>query len=813
MEPLRTLVFAGLRKDKGTFIGLALLLFLAALALTLTTSLFVDLSEREEALLDEVGSGDVCASDLASNLTDEAIEEIRALPDVESVKVTSAFSAPTRFEDAQGNELKEDVAALTTIYEAWGSSIDTHVFKDDLSSYRDVQQGPGLGEVYVRPAQKTLFGAEVGDYAVLDIGGKEERLRVAGFFEDPQLGSPFIETNHLILSEATFKELLAKVEAAEASSTSVGNIALMGNVAYLITEINVFLTPQAREAGLDGRDLAREIAEETEWGAWGSNIFSRQALVGYNLMVVQVTTAMLAAFSLLLFVVALILCLHTASSSIESGYADWGALKSIGLSRKTLRRSLTMQYVLCAFVGLLLGFVAGRLIEPLFWPPFLLLTGILVESAASPMAALGCCAALLIALLAFIALKALKIGRISPLVALRQGDGDVRFSPRGASAISGQHLKASLAWRAIVSEKGRYVGLGVCSLLLCAFIALCFGIGGAVAQDESVYRTFGMWKSDMSVRIVSDDVSFDEVRETIEEVVPVEREWQEGVVVMSFKGEARSFVGLSDAGVIDEAAILSGRSPKQANEALLGMSITRSMGLSVGDEFVVPTGEDEKTFIVSGVFSSALNGGNGIILTYEGLKELAGSDLEAAGQSRQYHVADPSKIGEATEALESRFGDAVDTELTGLFGSATNTILLVRNLLTGMGYAMSAFALVLACVAVMLVCRRMLVTERRDLGIYRAIGFSVRSLRASFATRFLAVSAIGALLGSLLVMATGGWLVGSLFALFGVGAFELSLPLWEAAIISAVFALAFTLAAYAFSGGIKNASVHGLVAE
>lgn len=43
-----------------------------------------------------------------------------------------------------------------------------------------------------------------------------------------------------------------------------------------------------------GQDLARKIAEEAEWGARGSNVYSRQALVGYNLMVVQVMTAMLA---------------------------------------------------------------------------------------------------------------------------------------------------------------------------------------------------------------------------------------------------------------------------------------------------------------------------------------------------------------------------------------------------------------------------------------------------------------------------------------------------------------------------------------
>lgn len=105
MEPLRTLVLAGLRKDKGTFIGLALLLSLTALALTLITSLFVDLSAREEALLDQIAAGDVFANDLVSNLTDEDVDEIEALPEVQDVKVTEAFTAPTRVEDVQGNEV------------------------------------------------------------------------------------------------------------------------------------------------------------------------------------------------------------------------------------------------------------------------------------------------------------------------------------------------------------------------------------------------------------------------------------------------------------------------------------------------------------------------------------------------------------------------------------------------------------------------------------------------------------------------------------------------------------------------------------
>ncbi len=815
MEPLRTLVFAGLRKDKGTFIGLALLLFLAALVLTLTTSLFVDLSGREEALLDQVGAGDVAANDLVSNLTDEDVEEIEALPEVGEVKVTEAFAAPTRVEDARGSEIVKSSPPSASAYESWGSSLDFNVLDDDLSSYRDAKGGPADDEAYVRVAEHTLHDMQIGDRLVLDIGGHETSLRVAGFYEDPQMGTPFMETKRYLLSAGTFEKLLAEVEKTGVSGAGVSSGAVaMEKEAYPIREINVMLTPEARSQGIDGHDLTQLIDDGTSWGASAHTMFSRQTLAGYGLLVVQVITAVLAAFSLILFVVALILCLHTASSSIQSGYADWGVLKGAGLPRNGLCRVLVMQYALAAFAGLALGFVAGCLLEPLFWPMFLLITGILVVEASFPWAGICCCAALLAALVACVAVMTRKIGRITPLAALRQGDGDVRFSPRGASAISGSCLRASLAWRAIMSEKGRYAGIGACSLLLCAFVALCFGIGGAVAGDDAVYKAFGVWKSDGSVRFDGQEVSLDEVRETIESVSPITREWEEGAAVLNLNGEACTFVGLSDTDVLEEASIVSGRAPKHDNEALVGLSLARTKGLSVGDELQVEKGDgEERTYIVSGLLSSVLNSGNSVVLTYKGLQELAAPESEGADVSRQYQLADPDKADEVAEALASRFGDSVDTESTGLFGSSTNTLLLIRDMLTAIGYAMSAFALALACVAVMLTSRRTLLSERRDMGIYRAMGFTAASLRASFALRFLVVSAVGALAGSALTMAAGGALISTLFSLFGVGAFSLALPAWEALAISAAFALAFALSAFGMSRRIKEVSVRELVVE
>ena len=90
MEPLRTLVAAGLRRDKGTFIGLAVLVFLAAFALTFTISLFSDLSERADVRYGESGAGDMYVIDWGMQADTDVAERLEALPEVGSVQIGRA---------------------------------------------------------------------------------------------------------------------------------------------------------------------------------------------------------------------------------------------------------------------------------------------------------------------------------------------------------------------------------------------------------------------------------------------------------------------------------------------------------------------------------------------------------------------------------------------------------------------------------------------------------------------------------------------------------------------------------------------------
>lgn len=70
-----------------------------------------------------------------------------------------------------------------------------------------------------------------------------------------------------------------------------------------------------------------------------------------------------------------------------------------------------------------------------------------------------------------------------------------------------------------------------------------------------------------------------------------------------------------------------------------------------------------------------------------------------------------------------------------------------RNAMTVIIYAISV---VFSLVVVMMFCKKAFLQERRDIGIYKSLGFTSGKLRLQFAVRFLIVALIGSVLGSVL---------------------------------------------------------------
>lgn len=811
MALMRTLIAAGLKRGRRSFVGIFLLMTLTGAALTFTVSMYVDLNVREEAALAEIEAGDVYAADVSANLNRDVAAEIEALPEVAEARLNDALGVPVRFY-RDGSAVDENPTAGTALV-AWGDALAFRLFSEDGMSLAEKTPEPEPDEVYVPVSMQVSPGIHKGDELEVIVGGTTRRLTIAGFYEDPQMGTPFMEVKRYMVAARTFDEVAAEVDAAALDGGTQELFSSQGKLgAYRMAEINVRLTDEARAAGTTSSDLARIIAKKVAWANTASGMFASDTLVGYAMMVVVIGGAVMGVFALLLFVIALIICTHTVSASIEESYADYGTLKALGLPNRALRGMLVIEYAGVSLAGLVVGLAMGSAFVPLTLPFFARITGVLASNAAPPAAAIGLLAVLLAVVAAVVALKTGKLARISPLVAFRGGAADVRFRSRGERPLGGSHLSLQLAVRAIVSAKRRYVGLAGCACVLCAFIVLVFGIGGTLRGANAAQDAFGMWESDLSITLASPDADFAEVERVIEKASPIEKEWQEAFVMVSFGGESHSFAGLSDLSLVQ--GVTEGRLPERENEALIGINLAKTMNLRVGDELVVngADGEDRR-FVVCGLLSAMFNAGYGTVLTYDGVRDLAGTIEDAAEPSRQYQLADPEAADEARAAIEARFGDAVDTRSTGMFADTTDMIGIIQQLFTVMGYAMAGVAAALVFLAVSLVIGRMFTAERHDLGVYRALGFTSRALRLQFALRFFLVALAGCALGAAAAALGGSWLMGQLFGLFGVSQFAVDTNPLTVGGLTVGLALVFLVAAYASALKVKRVDVRELVAE
>lgn len=812
MALMRTLIAAGLKRGRRSFVGIFLLMTLTGAALTFTVSMYVDLNAREEAALAEIEAGDVYAVDVAANLNRDVADEIEALPEVSEARLNDALGVPVKYYRGDGTTVDKNPTSGTALV-AWGDALDFRLFSEDGRSLVADTPEPGPNEVYVPVSMQVSPGVHKGDELEVIVGDSTRRLSIAGFYEDPQMGSPFIEIKRYLVAERTFDEVAAEVDAATLDGGRQELFSSQGKLAsFRMAELNVRLTDEARAAGTTSSDLARIIAEKVAWANTASGMFASDTLVGYAMMVVVIGGAVMGVFALLLFAIALIICTHTVSTSIEEGYADYGTLKALGLPNRALRGMLVVEYAGVSLAGLAVGLTLGSVLVPFALPFFAQLTCVLASNAAPPPAAIALLAVLLALVAAVVALKTGKLARISPLVAFRGGAADVRFRSRGERPLGGSHLSLQLAVRAIMSAKRRYVGLAGCACVLCAFIVLVFGIGGTLRGENAAQDAFGMWESDLSITLASPDVDFAEVERVIEEASPIEKSWQEAFTMVSFGGESHSFAGLSDLTLVQ--GVTEGCLPAHDNEALIGVNLAKSMDLRVGDELVVDGADgEERRFVVCGLLSAMFNAGSGTILTYDGVRDLAGTAEEAAEPSRQYQLADPGAADEARAAVESRFGDAVDTRSTGMFADTTSMIDLIQQLFTVMGYAMAGVAAALAFLAVSLIIGRMFTAERHDLGVYLALGFTSRALRLQFALRFFLVALVGCALGATAATLGGGWLMGQLFGLFGVSRFAIDTNPLMVGGLTLGLALVFLVAAYASARKVRRVDVRELVAE
>ena len=778
----RILFGAGLRRHRSSLAGVFVLLFLVSLALGTVLTVWSNSGRYISSELERAGFGKLTAWVSKVPDVDALAGEISSLSDVTAVEtqrlIFSNYEIGEQESDSEGQLIP--LAPGETRY---------RFFTDGLSAYRGDVPTIAPGEVYVSPSLVSMFGVELGGEIVFPIAraGGNAAFTVKGFYEDPFMGSSMIGMKGFLICREDYNALVEIIR-----SSGIDALARDGAMLHIFSD-----------GDMTTSELNQIINEQTSLPAYTEFVHTAQAIRGFMLILQNAFSGLLIALVVVLLAAVLVVLSHSIGSTIEADYKNMGILKTLGFTSAALRRLQLSQYGAAIVSGTAMGLLLTLPVSRLVSDVTLTTTGIRVPSRFPVLWCAGTFPAILLLLGAFILWKTGKIGAVSPMRAIRGETENASITDRRLPAVGGKFLSLQLAVRQLLTAKRRYASACAVAVLLVFFASMVGRMDAWLGPDgKGMMDAFNPADHDLGVQTFGtlDEAEAEKLVLTFTDITDS--------YVLAMPSVALNGVDYT-ANVIDQPErfhILEGRTCMTEDEIVVTEFIAVNFGLNIGDTVTLSGGLGSGEYSITGIYSCANDMGDNIGMTAAGYLLIGRDDPQI--WCHHYFLADPSQKAAITETLEDTYGGDVhvhENTWPGLFG----IIAAMRALLVFMYGMVTAFILIVT----VMTGSRLLIAEQRNNGIYKALGFTNRQLRVSFALRFGMTAAVGGTLGLVLAAIATDPLVSSAMKLAGISNFA-STATWNSTLLPiAVVIGLFTLFAYLAAGKIKRTDLTALISE
>lgn len=239
---------------------------------------------------------------------------------------------------------------------------------------------------------------------------------------------------------------------------------------------------------------------------------------------------------------------------------------------------------------------------------------------------------------------------------------------------------------------------------------------------------------------------------------------------------------------------------------VLTETLAADLGVNIGESVSIRGDRGTKEFTVSGIYHCANDMGANLGMSREGYLQIGTDDPRI--WCRHYFLADVSQKRAITEILEGTYGRDVhvhENTWPGLF-----SIIGAMHLLLAFMYGMSV---VFIGIVTVMTSSKILDAEKKDMGIYKSIGYPVWKLRLVFALRFGAAAALGGAAGTVLSIILADTFVGTVMRFAGISNFESHPSVLIILMPEVIMTGLFFAFAYLAAGKIKKEDMTVLIAE
>ena len=740
---IKTLWLAGLKRHRGTLIGLFALCLTAMLCLLTALAVALNGSVYERAEMERLGYG---STTVWISGCDNAAE----------LALEGTVLQPLIFVGYKANGTHSDDEGQLLCY-------DSERWPYQLINENGAVDGTDIapGTIRVSPAMQSVYGLQIGDEITFELArdGSTAVFTVAGWFEDPFMGSSMIDMKSFLICQSDFDALTERLS----GFTDFYRLGRTGYMAHL--------------SGTDAGQLTR-YAEFT---------YTAGTLSGFMLMLQNIVAGFLAGFALLLLLVTLIVAGHSLTSAIELDRKELGILKTIGLTGADLRRVQLLQYAAAILPGLILGAVLSIPAASVISRLMLTSTGLLIPGGVPVLPGLLIPLLTALLLLGFVHLKTAAMARVTPMDAILQRQERGR---RIRTPLKAKSLSLLLAVRQVLTGRKRYAAVLVIAAILVFFAGIVARMNVWLGPNgEGLMDAFSVADHDIGIQPTR-PTDLEEAEEVIASYAPILGKYEVAMQPVTVNGVSYTCNAVDQP---ERFHILTGRTCTADDEIVVTRFVAAELGVSLGDTVSV----NGKAYTVVGTYQCANETGANIGMSREGYSRVG--NVDAYIWCHHYILQGNNDNEAILRDLQSRYKTTAEVHTNSWSG--LSGIVNAMHLLTA---AMIIILALLVLVSVSLTASRLIRREENDMAVLRTVGFSAGRLRRGFALRFGVAVLPGALLGTLLCCLAGDPIIAVILSLFGVGSFASVFSFTGFILPGLLIVALFMLSAALCSGSIRK---------
>ena len=711
MKKALLLTKSNLRKNRGTSVGLFLLILIATCLIGVSLLIFFDAYPMAAKEAERLNAGDGFIT-LQGGIEDFDDEKIGKLIGEDTDKYYT-------YRNVTYSQLSLPFGGGNTT--GIVSVSDESAFSREMNRVEVVKEDDSITENYIYlPYQfNTAGGFETGDIFAYEKSGSKYSFKVRGFINLAYGGCNNNGRFALVADNESYENI--RKEEPEAINIIYDLKDGVNNGKFSIRTSN---------------DIIKVNPYAVITGDQLDNVIGNRTFIGLILAVsiLVLTTLIVAAVAMMLA--------NSIGNYIRENMKTLGALKAIGYTGSDIRSSLIIWFVLIACIGSIAGIILSYVFMPFMAGLIVGQMGIPYQVSFNLMATVIPIAFVIVFTLAVTLINSAKISKIQPIVALREGVESHNFKKNHVDLTkSSLGLNMSLAMKTLFGNMKQ----NIITFFVVGFMIFACVIALLMYENFSRDPKMEIFSTEVCAGVVaSDKEKEEEIREYVNSRRDITNIREMFYTYFYYNDEVKFFTY-----VVKDTSLMSnqnlcydGRLPRFDNEVAVSGSFAKTYGYNTGDKIRIDYGDNSYDYLITGLIQTTNNNGREAILTYEGAGRVA--DMDTMPSWFWFDLVDESSDFEKNVETTAGVIDEVKDE----FGAhVINTInfdeLMSGNMTTFRGIS-TIMLIMMVCISVVVIAlilflliKALIYNKRKDYGIYKALGYTSGSLMLQTALSFM----------------------------------------------------------------------------